>query len=63
MESLMNKKRIKFIGLGKGEKIEEELYKDFEFKKTSNNQINESLEIRPKINEINTLYKNILLSL
>ncbi len=57
------KKRIKFIGLGKGEKIEEELFKDFEYKKTSNSQINESLEEKPNINEINKLYDNIILSL
>lgn len=57
------KKRIKFIGLGKGEKIEEELFKDFEYKKTSNSQINESLEEKPKINQINKLYGNIILSL
>ena len=56
-------KRIKFIGLGKGEKIEEELYKDFDYKKTSNNQINESLELQPNINKINNIYSDIVTSL
>ncbi len=57
---LKNENKIKFIGLGKGEKIEEELYKDFNFIKTTNKQINESLETSPDINKINTLYRSIL---
>ena len=57
---LKNENKIKFIGLGKGEKIEEELYKDFNYIKTTNKQINESLETSPDINKINILYRSIL---
>lgn len=57
---LKNENKIKFIGLGKGEKIEEELYKDFNFIKTTNKQINESLETSPDINKIISLYRSIL---
>ncbi len=57
---LKSENKIKFIGLGQGEKIEEELYKDFDFVKTANKQINESIESSPNINQVNSLYKSIL---
>lgn len=58
-----NNSNIRIIGLAKGEKIEEELYKDYQYSKTKNKQIHESLEVKPNINQINTLINSINLSI
>lgn len=57
------KNNIRLIGLSKGEKLFEELYKDNNFKKTSNIQIYESIEKIPDHILIIKLYNKIISSL
>lgn len=58
-----NKNKIRFVGLAQGEKLYEELYKDFKYKKTNKKQIFESIEKIPNPILIINSYKKILRSI